>query len=77
MYHMDLYRLQPGEVAGAGVEDCLDSGAVCLVEWPENAPHLFDDTAVQVRIEPLSETERRIRLVPAAKCAGGPAGKPF
>jgi hypothetical protein len=31
-----------------------------MVEWPEKAPHLFDDKAVHVFIEPSSETERKV-----------------
>src|SRR4051812_7464664 len=53
LYHMDLYRLKSEEeVIQAGVEDAVYSGALCFVEWPEKALHLFDETAVQVLIEP-------------------------
>src|SRR5215211_5600042 len=49
IYHIDLYRLKDEEeVVAAGVEDCLYSGALCLVEWPEKAPHLFDERTVHV-----------------------------
>src|SRR5215213_7730144 len=42
IYHIDLYRLKDeDEVLQAGVEDCIYSGSVCMVEWPEKAPHLF------------------------------------
>jgi tRNA threonylcarbamoyladenosine biosynthesis protein TsaE len=38
IYHMDLYRLKnENEAINAGVEDCLFSGDICLVEWPEKA----------------------------------------
>jgi tRNA threonylcarbamoyladenosine biosynthesis protein TsaE len=61
IYHIDLYRLRdPQEVVDAGVEDCLYSGSVCMVEWPEKAPQLFDDNTVHVQVEPVSETVRRI-----------------
>jgi len=61
VYHIDLYRLKDErEVIDAGVEDCLYSGSVCMVEWPEKAPHLFDNSVVHVHIEPLSENERRV-----------------
>ena len=62
-YHIDLYRLKDEEeVIQAGVEDCIYSGSVCMVEWPEKAPQLFDEHAVHVFIEPVSEHERRVVL---------------
>jgi len=39
IYHMDWYRLKDEEEGiQAGIEDALDSGSLCLVEWPEKAP---------------------------------------
>ena len=47
IYHFDLYRLESLEEAfDIGVEDYFDSGALCLLEWPERiADILPDDTA--------------------------------
>jgi tRNA threonylcarbamoyladenosine biosynthesis protein TsaE len=64
IYHIDLYRLKDEEeIIQAGVEDCVYSGAICFVEWPQKAPELFDDTAVKIFIEATSETERLLNLV--------------
>ena len=63
IYHMDLYRLRDeGEARDAGIEDCLDSGAYCFVEWPEKAPGLFPENVVQVRLEVLSDGKRKLTL---------------
>lgn len=63
IFHIDLYRLKDEEeVVQAGVEDCMYSGFVCMVEWPEKAPGLFDETTVHVFIDPVSENERRIEI---------------
>jgi tRNA threonylcarbamoyladenosine biosynthesis protein TsaE len=63
IYHIDLYRLKDEEeIIQAGVEDCVYSGAICMVEWPQKAPGLFDDNVAKVYIEPLSETQRRIKM---------------
>ncbi|GAA4318140.1 tRNA (adenosine(37)-N6)-threonylcarbamoyltransferase complex ATPase subunit type 1 TsaE [Flaviaesturariibacter amylovorans] len=71
LYHMDLYRLRDlEEIVGAGVEDCLLSGATCLVEWPEKAPELFDEQTVQVFVEPLGDGRRRVRTEGPASFAG-------
>jgi tRNA threonylcarbamoyladenosine biosynthesis protein TsaE len=68
IYHIDLYRLKDEEeVIQAGVEDCIYSGAICMIEWPEKAPHLFDEDTVHVFIEPLSETDRKVRIEQRSK----------
>lgn len=36
VYHMDLYRLNTErEAFEAGVMEYIDSGEICLIEWPE------------------------------------------
>ena len=36
IYHMDFYRLaSPRELSNIGLEEYLDSGNICLIEWPE------------------------------------------
>ncbi|MDD6227969.1 MAG: tRNA (adenosine(37)-N6)-threonylcarbamoyltransferase complex ATPase subunit type 1 TsaE [Bacteroidales bacterium] len=64
IYHFDFYRLNDeGAVADIGIYDYLDSGAWCLMEWPQVAlPFLPEDTAV-VRIEPREDGSRRILLL--------------
>lgn len=63
VYHIDLYRLaDAGEAVAAGVEEALYSGNYCFVEWPELAPGIFPDDVVQVWIDVVSETERRISV---------------
>lgn len=61
LYHIDLYRLEREEEAfGAGVEDCLYSGNICLVEWPEKAPSLFPPDTLHVAIEVIDPVTRRL-----------------
>ena len=55
IYHFALYRLESVEEAlEIGIEDYFDSGALCLIEWPERIePLLPDDTVeVEVRVNP-------------------------
>ncbi len=59
VYHMDWYRLKGEEEAvAAGVEDCLFSGRLCLVEWPGIAPALLPPHTLHLHIEITSETTR-------------------
>jgi len=63
MYHIDLYRLKDEQEAlHAGVEDAIYSGAICMVEWPQKAPHLFNENTVHVFVEVVSDTERSVRM---------------
>ena len=54
IYHFDCYRLEnEDEAYDIGVEDYFDSGAVCLIEWPERIENLLpaDTVAVNVTVE--------------------------
>jgi tRNA threonylcarbamoyladenosine biosynthesis protein TsaE len=63
IFHIDLYRLKDEEeVVQAGVEDCVDSDSICMIEWPEKAPDLFDEKTIHVFIEAASENERKVEL---------------
>lgn len=51
IYHFDLYRLESvDEALEIGVEDYFDSGALCLLEWPERIEALLPDDTVVVKI---------------------------
>ena len=64
IYHIDLYRLKDEEEAiQAGVEDCLYSDHICLVEWPEKIPSLLPGDALHIYISIIDETTRRLILV--------------
>ena len=64
LYHLDLYRISGVEAALAfGADEFLnDPGAIALVEWPERIEGLLPPNAVNVRLEHLSESERRISI---------------
>jgi len=61
IFHIDLYRLKDEEEAiRAGVEDCLYSGEICLVEWPQRAPGIFPPETVHISIGLLDRVTRKI-----------------
>lgn len=60
IYHFDMYRIERVEEAlDFGCEEYFASGELCLVEWPEKIEPLLPDDTMVVRIEILSDTERR------------------
>jgi tRNA threonylcarbamoyladenosine biosynthesis protein TsaE len=61
IYHLDLYRLKDEQEAiNAGLEDCLYSGNLCLVEWPEITPELFPEDTVHCYLSVSGERERKL-----------------
>lgn len=63
IYHFDLYRLDSVEEAlEIGVEDYFDSGALCLLEWPERIEPLLPNDVVNVSIT-VNDDESRTLIV--------------
>lgn len=63
IYHFDLYRLDSlDEAFDIGVEDYFDSGAVCLIEWPERIQDILPDDTVTVHITELADGSRQIDI---------------
>lgn len=60
LFHVDLYRLAPGEVDDLGL-DALAADGVLAVEWADRLPR-EDAGAVHVRLEHAGEDARRITI---------------
>ncbi len=63
LFHLDLYRLEtPAQIRSAGLEDFLRPDGVTVIEWAERIADCGLRIADwrQVKIEILSELERRI-----------------
>ena len=60
IYHFDMYRIERVEEAlDFGCEEYISSGELCLIEWPEKIEPLLPEDTMVVKIEILSDTERR------------------
>ncbi len=69
LIHFDMYRLSGAdELFDIGWEDYLARGAVCAVEWSENVEDAFFGDEIRVRIDKLSDTERRITVEGGPSC---------
>ena len=64
LYHVDLYRLDPGpDVADLGLDEYLFGDGACAVEWADRAAGYLDGVpSLEVRFERLGEHGRRLTL---------------
>lgn len=61
IYHFDLYRLETLEDAmEIGIEDYLDCGALCLIEWPDRVADILPDDTVNVNMTADPDGTRRM-----------------
>ncbi|MHC5202322.1 tRNA (adenosine(37)-N6)-threonylcarbamoyltransferase complex ATPase subunit type 1 TsaE [Myroides sp. LJL119] len=64
VYHFDLYRIEDEEQAyDMGMEEYLDSGDYCFIEWPENTPNIIPLEHTLVQIEILPDSKRKLNLI--------------
>ncbi len=51
IYHFDCYRLRnEAEALDIGIEEYVDSGNYCFIEWPEKIMNLWPATYYQVHL---------------------------
>jgi tRNA threonylcarbamoyladenosine biosynthesis protein TsaE len=61
IYHFDLYRLENvHEAVDIGIEEYLDSGHLCFIEWPERAESLWNIPHINIEIIQLTEFSRKL-----------------
>ena len=61
IFHFDFYRLdKPAEALDIGLFDYLDSGCLCLMEWPENIEEILPEETLRVHIKVLPDESRVI-----------------
>lgn len=61
VYHFDFYRITKNEEAlDIGLYDYLDSGSLCLMEWPENVESLLPEETLKVSIAVREDGSREV-----------------
>lgn len=61
IYHFDFYRLKKEtEAMDIGVEEYLDSGNYCFLEWPDKISSLLPEATFKVRIKEHTPATRLI-----------------
>jgi tRNA threonylcarbamoyladenosine biosynthesis protein TsaE len=62
-YHFDLYRIEnKTEFRNLNFEEYWEAGGVSVIEWAEKAEGLLPLNSIIVKIEYLTENERRITV---------------
>ena len=59
-FHVDLYRLEGTDLSNTGWEECLEAGGVTVIEWPDRAGAALPDDRLDVRLEHIADTKRRV-----------------
>ena len=63
IYHFDFYRIEDlDEAIELGIEDYFDSGAVCLIEWPEKIAAALPEDTVTVKITVNDDDSRTLTI---------------
>jgi tRNA threonylcarbamoyladenosine biosynthesis protein TsaE len=61
IFHFDFYRIEnPAEALDIGLYDYLDSGYLCLMEWPENIEGLLPEETLKVSISVQPDGSRLV-----------------
>ena len=61
MYHFDFYRINKlSEALEIGFYDYMDSGCLCIMEWPENIEELLPEETLKVQIQVNPDQSRTI-----------------
>lgn len=64
IFHFDFYRLKgPSEALDIGLFDYLDSGSLCLMEWPENIEEIIPEETLKVTIKVEEDGSRTLSWI--------------
>ena len=63
-FHLDLYRLEGQDLGSTGWEETLDGGGITVIEWPDRAGDALPTDRLDVHLEHIADTKRRVLLEP-------------
>jgi len=63
LYHIDLYRVEtPRQLETLGLDDLITDNSVLLIEWGDKFPRFVRERDVEITLDRLGESDRRIRV---------------
>lgn len=61
LYHVDLYRIDtPRQLETLGLDDLVAEDSVLLIEWGEKFARFMRDRDVEITLERIGESDRKI-----------------
>ena len=61
VYHFDFYRItKTSEALDIGFYDYVDSGCLCIMEWPENVEEILPEETLKVYIRVNQDNSRTV-----------------
>ena len=63
VYHIDLYRVDTArELETLGLDDLRSDNSILLIEWGEKFPRFHNERDLEISLERMNQSERRIQL---------------
>ncbi len=63
VYHIDLYRVDTArELETLGLDDLRSDNSILLIEWGEKFPRFQNERDLEIGLERINQSERRIQL---------------
>jgi tRNA threonylcarbamoyladenosine biosynthesis protein TsaE len=63
VYHIDLYRVDTArELETLGLDDLRSDNSILLIEWGEKFPRFQNERDLEIGLERMNQSERRIQL---------------
>lgn len=64
LYHIDLYRIDTErELETLALDDLLTPDSILLIEWGEKFPRLLRERDIEISLERVGDTGRRIQRI--------------
>jgi tRNA threonylcarbamoyladenosine biosynthesis protein TsaE len=64
LFHIDMYRLAPGDTPSTGWDEAMSSGGVTAIEWPDRVEPWLPADRLDVRLTHQGEDRRHIAIEP-------------
>lgn len=61
-YHIDLYRVNPGEVFDIGLHEYINQDSIAVIEWPERAEAEIPEKRINIYLTHIEDDIREIRI---------------
>jgi tRNA threonylcarbamoyladenosine biosynthesis protein TsaE len=63
VYHIDLYRVDTArELETLGLDDLRSDNSILLIEWGEKFPRFHNERDLEIGLERMNQSDRRIQL---------------